>query len=418
MSEPNARMTSHENKTFVTEKWCLTPIFLILFGLTASTGLQATENWSINGSVGGELRMFSDSPRYPAQLSGTQGAVLLNPELRYRSSDGHNLIRITPNIRIDGRDDDRSLVDLTELVWTWAGADWESTTGINKVFWGVTESRHLVDIINQTDAAEDIDGEEKLGQAMFNLAAQRDWGRISAFILPGFRARTFPGREGRLRTPLPVDTDNPEYESSAEDNHVDVALRYSHYLGDWDVGAAVFHGTGREPRFRISDTGTALIPIYDQITQFGTDVQYTREAWLWKFEGIVRSGQGDTFAASVAGFEYTLYQLKDTPLDLGLLVEYLYDGRDENAPITIYDNDVFAGTRLALNDIQNTSLLMGVVVDLDDQSTVFSIEAERRIGDNWKVELESRWFINVARHNPLQSVARDDYLTLRIRRYF
>ncbi|MDD7885073.1 hypothetical protein [Flavivirga sp. 57AJ16] len=36
----------------------------------------------------------------------------------------------------------------------------------------MTESNHLVDIINQTDAVETFDGEEKLGQPMVQLS----WG--------------------------------------------------------------------------------------------------------------------------------------------------------------------------------------------------------------------------------------------------
>jgi hypothetical protein len=389
----------------------------VLSGLAVST--VAAENWSLSGSVGVESRFFTDTPNYPAQLSGVQSALLLSPELRYRSPNGRSLVRIVPTIRLDSRDRERNLFDLTELHWTWAGDTWEAVTGVNKVFWGVTESRHLVDIINQSDAAEDIDLEEKLGQPMFKLATQRAWGRISAFVLPGFRERTFPGRTGRLRTPLPVDTDQPDYESGADDRHVDFALRYSHYVGDWDIGGSVFHGTSREPRFRLNDDASALIPIYDQITQFATDLQYTRDAWLWKFEGIVRSGQGDTFAAAVAGFEYTRYQIRESAADLGLLVEYLYDGRDQNdAPPTAFDNDIFAGARLSLNDTQDTSLLVGAIVDLEDQSTLFSIEAERRIGDHWKVELESRWFLGIDRSNLLAPLENDDFLTLRIRRFF
>jgi hypothetical protein len=389
----------------------------VLSGLAVST--VAAENWSVSGSVGVESRSFPNTLNYPDQLSGVQNTLLLNPELRYRSPDGRSLVRFLPNIRLDGRDRERNLFDVTELHWTWAGDAWETVTGVNKVFWGVTESRHLVDIINQSDAAEDIDLEEKLGQPMFNLATQRKWGRISAFVLPGFRERTFPGKHGRLRTPLPVDTDRPEYESSAEENHVDLALRYAHYLGDWDIGASVFSGTSREPRFRVNDDASALIPIYDQIRQFGTDIQYTREAWLWKFEGIVRSGQGDTFAAAVAGFEYTRYQIRESAADLGLLIEYLYDGRDESeAPPTAFDNDVFAGARLSLNDTQDTSLLIGAILDVEDQSTLFSVEAERRIGDHWKVELESRWFLGIDQGNLLAPLENDDFLTLRIRRFF
>jgi len=46
--------------------------------------------------------------------------------------------------------------------------------GINSVFWRVVESNHLVDILNQTDLIEDIDGEEKLGQPMISLSTQQD----------------------------------------------------------------------------------------------------------------------------------------------------------------------------------------------------------------------------------------------------
>ena len=33
-----------------------------------------------------------------------------------------------------------------------------------------------------------------------------------------------------------VDTDNPLYESSNEDRRTDFAVRYSHYVGDFDIG--------------------------------------------------------------------------------------------------------------------------------------------------------------------------------------
>lgn len=380
--------------------------------------LAFAENWSYAGSVGAESRWFVNSPQFPGQMSGLQNTFLATPELRYRSDDRRNLVRIVPNIRIDSRDRERNLFDLTEFSWTWVGDEWETVLGINKVFWGVTESRHLVDIVNQTDAAEDIDGEEKLGQPMFKLSSQRDWGRISVFLLTGFRERTFPGREGRLRTPFAVDTDNAEYESGAEEMHLDVALRYSHYIGDWDVGAYVFHGTDREPVLRLDADGNGFMPVYNQITQIGTDLQLTYEAWLLKFEGIVRSGQGDTFAATVAGFEYTYYQIADSVADLGLLLEYLYDGREDNAPPVLFQNDIFAGARLSMNDTQDTSILLGGIVDVEDQSTSFSVEAERRIGDSWKLELESRWFFNAATDNLLRFIEDDDFVMLRLRRYF
>ena len=85
----------------------------------------------------------------------------------------------------------------------------ELRVGLRKVFWGVTESQHLVDIINQTDLVESLDGEEKLGQPMINYALINDWGTLDLYLLPYFRERTFSGINGRLRSSLYVDTTNP-----------------------------------------------------------------------------------------------------------------------------------------------------------------------------------------------------------------
>ena len=138
---------------------------------------------------------------------------------------------------------------------------------------------------------------------------EKDWGLLEFFLLPYFRERTYPGIDGRLRTPLVIDTDNPLYESSAGEHHTDLALRWSHYFGDVDIGVSVFHGTGREPGLVPGANGEALAPYYHQVTQVGLDVQYTREAWLWKLEAIGRDGLDDRFFATVAGFEYTFYGL-------------------------------------------------------------------------------------------------------------
>jgi len=253
---------------------------------------------------------------------------------------------------------------------------------------------------------------------MVSLALQRDWGEISAFVMPYFRERTFAGEEGRFRPPVPVDTDNPLYESSDKESHVDLALRYSHYIGDVDIGLHTFSGTSREPRFVPAADGQSLLPVYDQIDQVGVDVQYTREAWLWKLEAIGRDGYSDSFLAAVGGFEYTMYQVSESSADIGLLLEYQYDGRDEFEPVTINDNDVFVGTRLALNDIQDTAVLAGVAYDTDTGETFVNIEAERRFGDNWFGELRVRAFSGAEQGDTTYWLQQDDYVQLSVSRYF
>jgi hypothetical protein len=390
---------------------------LLLVAIFAASTSSA-EDWDLTGFVGFDTQAFWLDGQYQGQENGLNPSLMLQPEFYWRSDDSRQRVTIVGFARLDSVDDERSHVDLREAYWGIDGDGWDLTAGISKVFWGVTESRHLVDVINQTDLVESIDEESKLGQPLVNINLQRDYGRFGLYVMPYFRERTFPGVDGRFRAPLVVDTDNPIYESGDEEHHVDLALRYSHYIGDVDIGAHVFEGTSREPRFAIAPEGDRLLPVYDQMTQFGVDVQYTAEAWLWKLEAIARDTRVDSFLAAVGGFEYTFYGIKNSSADVGLLLEYLHDGRNGLSPPTAADNDLFIGTRLALNDADDTSVLAGVAVDLDTQELFLNIEAERRFGDSLSVELQLRTFMNAESGDALFLVERDDYLQLRLSWYY
>lgn len=375
---------------------------------------------NVSGFVAAEVRGFVNDPQFDDQFDGLQPGLVVQPEFRFESGDRNDQFSLIPFAHLDSRDNRRSHADVREAWWRHIGSDWDLLFGINRVFWGVTESRHLVDIVNQTDLVEDIDGEDKLGQPMLRLSTQQDWGALSLFVLPGFRERTFPGKDGRLRFPLVTDGDS-DYQADAGQHHIDLALRYAHYIGAWDIGLHYFKGTGREPRFIPNRRFTRLIPTYDLINQVGADIQYTQAGWLLKFEGLWRAQHGDHFYATTAGFEYTLYQLFESDADLGLLLEYSYDGRSDNiseAPPTLFADDLFVGARLALNDVQNTELLAGFVVDRHEHSVQLSIEAERRLTNHWSAELESRWFLNTEQGNVDAAFKDDSYIGLRLSRYF
>jgi len=403
---------------------------LASLAVTAPLSAAVAGEWDVGAEAAAELRYFPNDPLYPGQLEHFQPSFSFQPDVRWEGDDRKHQFVLVPYVRVDTQDDERTHFDLREGFYRYnADGGWSLTLGAVKVFWGRTESRHLVDIINQTDAVEDIDEEDKLGQPMANLTLINDWGTLDFYVMSGFRTRTFPSVDGRPRFEFPVDTDAEIINRDANRGAVDVAARYAHYIGNWDFGVSIFRGTSREPRFAIDPVNQRIRPVYDKITQGGIDLQYTKDAWLWKLEAIVREGHGDTFAAVVGGFEYTLYQIFGSNADLGLLTEYQYDGRDEDfvlepfgpalaAPITFADNDVFAGARLALNDAQDTSLLAGATVDTNDAFMGMFIEAQRRIGQNWTAEFEGRLFLNADPRNAGFPIRDDDFLTLRITRFF
>lgn len=388
--------------------------------LCLAAGAAEAGDFEISGFVAGELRLFPESPQFPDQFETFQPSAIFEPELSYESGDGRHLFAVTPFARLDAQDGERTHADLREGYWQYVGDSWDVLVGVNQVFWGVTESRHLVNVINQIDSVEDLDEEDFLGQPMVNIGVQEDWGRVDLFLMSGFRLRTSPGRDGRLRGPLPVDDDpdDARFESDLGRARPEAALRYSQFFGDWDVGLHVFHGTGREPRFAPNAVGDALVPSYDVITQGGLDLQLTEDAWLWKLEALARGGQGEVFGAAVGGFEYTIFQIFESSADLGLLAEGLYDGRDSDVFPAVLDNDVFVGARLALNDVQDTQVLAGVITDVTDGSSSLRVEAERRLGESWKVELEAQAFFAVDGSNNLAGFENDSLVTLRISRFF
>ncbi len=395
--------------------------FAVGLGLTANA-LADELSIDMSGYIAADVRLFAHNAIQSGQENQhISPSMVLRPEFSYEWNGGDNRIDFVPFARFDSVDKERSHADIRELKYLHFDDGWDITVGFDKIFWGVTESRHLVDIINQTDAVEDVDGEDKLGQPMVNVGIQKDWGDVNVILMPYFRTRTFVGNQGRLRSGALVDAGQAQYESGLGERHPDLALRYSTFKGDWDIGVSHFRGTSREPRFinGTDSSGNAVfVPYYDIINQTGLDLQATIDAWLWKLESIYRTGHGDAFGAVSGGLEYTFFGAVDDAGDIGVLAEYHFDGRTSNAPTTMHDNDIFIGARLTLNDENDTDFLAGVLIDRITQAQSYSIEADTRLNDQWTIEGELRITHNLQTKDPGYGARRDDHLQIRLTRYF
>lgn len=354
--------------------------------------------FSLAGRIAVENRWYPETNLFPGQSRHATGFVL-EPEFYFEGPEGWGF-SLVPFLRYDSADGRRTHADLREAYFLAFGdvgeGEWELRLGVDRVFWGVIESNHLVDIVNQVDAIEHPDGEAELGQLMAHLTWSGEWGVAELFLMPYHRERTFASHDGRLRSAFVVDEDHPTYESSAEQWHTDIALRYSHSFGPFDLGVSVFDGTSRDPvlRPRIRPDGVALIPHYEQIRQYGLDLQMTTDAWLLKLEAIHRSGaqnlvlEEDDYFALAAGFEYTFYAAFDSPADLGVLAEWSYDERGDHAT-RAFDDDLFFGVRYTFNDVQDTNLLVGALQDRQHSSLTIAVEMSRRMTDQWSMNIEA-----------------------------
>ena len=218
---------------------------------TADAESWLSDRMDVFGKVSAETRIFPESGAHPGQRAHASGLSL--ETTAYIEGDGGGSFTITPFLRFDAGDPERTHADLREAYFLTYGdagdGEWELRLGIDRVFWGVAEARSLVDIINQTDLVEHPNAKTKLGQPMAHLTLSGDWGVLELFGLTGHRKRTFPGAQGRFRGPLVVDSSRATYESADEEWHVDLAGRYSNSFGPLDIGLSVFDGTSREPTF-------------------------------------------------------------------------------------------------------------------------------------------------------------------------
>ncbi len=393
---------------------------------------EALDGWELEGEAFAQARYFPDNPLYIGQHSQNQSLAL---ELSaYRKFSDSFSLEFIPFYRHDFQDDERSHLDIRKAYALWASPTLEIGAGINKVFWGVTEAVHLVDIINQTDAIEAPDQEEKLGQAMVSLSLPLPSGLFDLYLMPNFRERNFPGEDGRLRGALVVDTNNPLYEHKDKDHHIDWAARLKQSLKDGELALSYFEGTARDPNL-IMPLGTpspVLLPYYSQIKQLGLEGQYIKDEWLWKLEAIYRKGQPnlqfevEDYYAMTGGFEYNIYSIFESSQDLGIILEGIYDQRRDNA-LTFNEEDIVLGTRWSLNNMHSTEVLGLWIQDADSSAHNFVLELSTEIGNSIAVTVEALIFSEQQRNSDSgrftadsigHQMRQDDYLQIEIGYFF
>ena len=322
--------------------------------------------------------------------------------------DSNRIFHFKVKLRKDSEDSGRNLNDIQELYLINIFEDKEIKFGVSKEFWGVTETSHRVDIVNQTDFTEGFDGEEKLGQPMIKISFERPWGLLDIYALLGFRERNFSGTKGRLRLPLSINEKNSLYSSSSKNKRVDFAFRWSNYYDDLDIAISHFSGTSREPRFLPSPNEiNALVPLYEVIDQTGLEIQYLLDSLAIKGEVISRSGHGDRYTAATYGFELTQVGFLQTRIDLGWVVEFNHDDRLESSPFVL-------GTRFSFNDIYDSQILSGFIINDRSKELGFLLEASRRIGECCLLSLEGVYFDDTDEDNGkqklFQAFMEDDFL--------
>ena len=383
-----------------------------LFGLGCLPAVQAS------GLVAADGRVFAYDPKYPGQNRGDGVSLVAEPQFDMKSENGVHKATLRPFYRLDPNDEKRSHADVRDASYRLSTGHFEAGLGAGIFTWGVLESHKPTDVMNQTDFVEATDGSQKLGQPYGSVGWVGDSAALRLYYLPYFRDRTFQGVRGRPRFSIPVDTDSPIIDARLRRWQPSGAARFTLNLGDFDLGAGLFTGLSREPRFVAELTTGSISPRYDVMHQGSVDAQLTLGALVLKAEGFARLW-GDSlraFAGGGAGADYTFFKLIGEG-DLSFAAEFLFDTRPLEAAPTFFQHDAFVGMRIAANDASSTEALAGGIVDVVDQSTFARAGVSRRFGEHFRVSVDVNVFLG-PRGKLESSFLKDDNAHARIAYFF
>lgn len=371
-----------------------------------------------SGFVAADGKAFAYGAKYPGQDRGDGVSLVAEPQLEWKSEDSEHALTLRPFYRLDPNDEKRSHADLREASYKLSVGHFQAGLGTGIFTWGVLESYKPTDVLNQTDFVEAVDGSQKLGQPYGSLGWVGDAAALKLYYLPYFRDRTFQGLRGRPRFSVPIDSDDPIFATRARRFQPSGAARFTLNLGDFDLGAGLFTGLSREPRF-IAELSTGQIsPRYDLMQQGSVDAQWTLGALVLKTEGFVRLW-GDSmraFGGGGGGADYTFFKVVGDS-DFSLAAEFLFDTRPIDAAPTFFNHDGFFGMRVAANDAASTEVLAGAIVDVVDGSTFGKAGVSRRFGEHWRVSADINVYLGP--HGKLESgLLKDDYAHARIAYFF
>jgi len=104
-------------------------------------------------------------------------------------------------------------------------------------------------------------------------------------------------------------------------------------------------------------------------------------------------------------------------IDLGLVVEYLWDERAENSTQP-FQNDLLAGLRFAFNDEATSDALIGAIQDFDGGATSLSIEASTRLFESYRLSVLARGIFNSEGDTFLNGFENENFFKLDLSYFF
>ena len=312
--------------------------------------------------------------------------------------------------RSSDQDPGKELADFRQLYFTFDLGGSELSLGAKQVFWGVTESKNVVDVINQRDIVGGQSAEYKLGTPAVSVLSYYGDAEVEYWYMPKSRQQTNYSENSREGFGAPIGA--VTFSNKSEKYGGDHAVRLFYSSGNFDFAISSFEGLARSPIS--TPNGGVIDQNYPYQSSTGLELQYTSDAALLKLEAIGGKQGLSEFEATTFGVETTAYGISDTNYDLGLILEAQLDNR----PQALSEEMLAYLLRLVANNSSDTEIVLAYLDDLLGEQSLVSLSGSHRLRNGLLIELEARK-VNAANSLlPLYALERDDSVALNFKYFF
>lgn len=376
------------------------------------------------GEVGVEARAFEPDDHDFTEEYGAAVATRLQAKIKAKPVQAQ--VRVFTRTGLIDGDRSHLIVEEAWLQWRHRPSTLQLRAGWQLLNWTATEAFHPADVINSRNLDSNVENPEKLGEPMVSARVKVASTLLTAYYMPLRTAPIYPGRSSRLSflpRALPLTLQRPDPQVSHQ-----FAAHIARTFGSADLAVhAIHHDDRSQPTFDVDLARLTATPRLHRVTQLGLTYAHALDEWVVKLEAAHRIFEVDaqpTHTQVAGGLEWG-WGYDDAGEGTVLLEGQVVIGGDTDAErkrLHPFQRDVLVGYRHDFQDVAGTELLVGCMVDLEDEQVLANVNFKRRLSGTFTVEASLR-AIHAPDGDPLQPVGLQTlhdtrYATLTLRHHF
>lgn len=304
----------------------------------------------------------------------------------------------------------RSFVRVDELYGTYDFSEDQLMAGRNIRFWGALEVRNIVDGFNPMDFRSGMFEEDKMGVWNAAWTHYTETGSFSLIVKSGEEDQKMAKQPYVYYFFPPFATYDSALRTEVSRDRPTVYLRYGGSTDTTyplDYAFIVQNGYDSQRYFAANGPLDGSIPVTITEHAYLANKAMTYDTLvvgqtLFKLEALYADVIDEELISDYyhvgIGAEHTLSQIYGDA-DLGLIAEYyryeiLQKGQGKYTDLQLFEifqNDLFLGLRYSWNNVNDASLVGGVISDMEYNEQSWYAQYETRLQDTFKLNLDYRY---------------------------